>query len=94
VPLPVAVIEPSLPAPLMSAIGAALLLATGGLAARQAAIAMSAITMRADEEDCATVGAGTKSLPENHFAMCRHVLPRAALDNGNGFVALLKQFVV
>jgi hypothetical protein len=93
VPLTVAVIEPSFRTPLVPAIGAAPLLATGGFAARQTAIAVSAITMRADEEYCATARARTEPLPENHFAMCCHVLPQAALDNGCDFVALLNQLV-
>ena len=52
---------------------------------------MSAVTMRADEERRATVAARTNALTQNHFAMCRHVLSQAALDNGSGFVALLNQ---
>jgi hypothetical protein len=50
--------------------------------------------MRADEEHRATVAARTNTLTQNHFAMCRHVLPQAALDNGYGFVALLNQLVM
>jgi hypothetical protein len=94
VPLTIAVIELSLGTLLVPAIGAAPLLATGGFAARQTATAVSAIAMRADKEHYATVGARTKPLPENHFAMGRHVLAQAGLDNGNGFVAPLTQLVV
>ena len=91
VPLTVAMIEAALRTLLVAAPGRAPLLAPGGFAARQTAIAMSAVTMCADEEHRATTNVRTKPLPKNHFAMGRHVLPRAALDNGNGFVAPLDQ---
>lgn len=92
--LPVAMIEPPFRALLVSAVGAASLPAPGSFAARQAAIAVAAITVCADEEHCATSIDRTKPLPQNHFAVCCHVLPQATLDNGNDFVALLNQFVV
>ena len=49
-PLPVAMIEPAFEALLMPAVGAAALLKPGLLAALQAAVAMSAITMLADQK--------------------------------------------
>jgi len=87
-PLPVAMIEPSFRAPLMAAVGSALLLPPGSGATSEAAIALSAIAAGAQEEHRATFAVLANSLPENHFAMNRHAFPQAALDNGNGFVAL------
>jgi len=89
--LPVAMVESPLGALLMATVRAAPLPAPGRLAARRVAIAVSAVTMRADEEHRATIGARTNALTQNHFAVCRHVLSQAALDNGGGFVALLNQ---
>jgi hypothetical protein len=94
VALPVAMVESSFRALLVTTVGAAPLPAPGSLAAGQAAIAVSAVTMHADEEHRATVGDRANTLTQNDFAMCRHVLPQAALDNGSGFVALLNQLGV
>jgi hypothetical protein len=61
------------------------------LTARGAAVALSAITVRADEEHCVTLVTEANSLPEYRFAMhCRHASSQAGLDNGSGFVAGLK----
>jgi hypothetical protein len=60
----------------------------GLLAALFAAVAMSAITVRADEEN--RVAALTKASPlsQNRFAMNhRHASSQAELDNGSGLVA-------
>jgi hypothetical protein len=58
------------------------------LTALGAAVALSAITVRADEEHCVTLVTEANSLPEYRFAMnCRHASSQAGLDNGTGFVA-------
>jgi hypothetical protein len=86
--LTVAMIEPSFEAPLMAVVGASPLAASGMLTALGAAVALSAITVRADEEHCVTLVTKANSLPEYRFAMnCRHASSQAGLDNGRGFVA-------
>jgi hypothetical protein len=87
-PLPVTMIETSFRAPLVAAVGLAPLLPPGSGTASEAAIALSAITAGAKEEHRAAFAVLANSLPENHFAMNRHAPPQAALDNGNGFVAI------
>ena len=90
-PLAVAMIEPALGALLMPAVGAAALLEPGLEAALQTAIAMSAITMLADQKQRLTAQA--KPLPKHHFAVRRcHRWERAGLDNGYRFVAPWNQF--
>jgi hypothetical protein len=86
-PLPVAMIEPSLRTLLVPAIGAAPLMEPGLIAASEAAIALSAITARTEKKDRAAFAAQAKPLPENHLAKNRHACSQAALDNGLGFVA-------
>ena len=81
-------IQASFGALLVATVSATPLVAAGGGAAENAAIAVPAITMRADEEQCPAVWAETNPLPQNRFAMRRHVLSPAALDNGDSFVAL------
>ena len=76
-------VEPSFRALLVPAIGAPPLLQPCLLAAGDAAIALPAIAMRAEEEDGATVAAEANPLPENHIAVNRHACAEAALDNGN-----------
>jgi hypothetical protein len=85
--LPVAVIESALRALLVAAIGGTTLLTTGGSAAGNAAVAVSAIAMRAHEEHSLAVSIYTNPLPQNRFAVRRHAPSPAALDNGGGFVA-------
>ena len=81
-------IEPSFRTLLVPAIGATSLLKSCSLAATDAAIALPAIAMHAEEEDGATVAAEANPLPENHIAVNRrHVCAQAALDNGKRFVA-------
>ena len=82
-PLPVAVIQPSFRASLVSAVGAAPLLEPGLHAASRVAIALSAITVTADPEHRVASNAAANPLPENHFAMSRHPCPQTGLDNGN-----------
>ena len=86
-PLPVAMIEPTFRTLLMSPIGAAPLLASGLIAARAAAVALSTITAGAEKKQGAAFATQAKPLPQNHFAKSRHACSQAALDNGLGFVA-------
>ena len=72
----------------MTAVGAAPLFETALLATFGAAIAMPAITVRADEEDRVALPAQTHSLKENRFAVNRrHASLQAGLDKGRSFVA-------
>jgi hypothetical protein len=87
-PLPVTMIEPAFRAPLMAAVGLAPLSQPGSGAAGKTTITLSAIAASAKKEHRATFAVLANSLPENHFAMNRHASPQAALDNGNGFVAI------
>ena len=81
--LAVAMIESSLGATLMAAIGAAPLTKPGLVAALDAAIAMTTIAVWTQEEDGETSAAVTNPLQENSFPMNRHMPSRAGLDNGN-----------
>ena len=85
-PLTVAMIEPPFEALLVPSVGASPLLAAGLFAATGTAVAVTSITVRADEEHCVTPQAG--SLPENRVAMSRrHASSQGGLDNGSGFVS-------
>jgi hypothetical protein len=87
-PLAVAMIELPLGALLVAAIGPPPLPAAGSLAALFAAVAMSAITVRTDEENRVAALAEASPLPQNRFAMNhRHASSHAGLDNGSGLVA-------
>jgi hypothetical protein len=86
--LAVAMIEPAFRALLMPQIGGSPLPAPGSLPTGAAAIAVPAVAMRADEEQCPAFAAETNLLTENRFAMSRHACAQAALDNGDGFVSL------
>jgi hypothetical protein len=86
--LTIAMIEPSLGALLVAAVGAPSLMDTGSLTALGTAVALSAIAVPADEEHRVTLVTEANSLPEYCFAMnCRHASSQAGLDNGSGFVA-------
>jgi hypothetical protein len=85
--LPVPMIFPSFLALLVSAIGAAPLMEPGLLAAVEAAIALSAITARAEEKDRQAFAAPASPSSENHFAQNRHACSQAGLDKGTGSVA-------
>lgn len=73
--LPVAMIQPSLVALLVTVVGATTLPDAGFGATRGAAIALSAIAMPTDPEHRVTLAA--KPLTENRFAVSRHVRPQA-----------------
>ena len=87
-PLAVAMIELPFGALLVAAIGAPPLLAAGLLAALVATVAVSTITVRADEENRVAALTKANPLPQNRFAMNhRHASSQAELDNGTGLVA-------
>ena len=85
--LPVAMIEPAFHALLVPGVGPPPLLDAILFAAPDAAIAMAAVAVRADEKHRATLFARANSLPENRFAVNRRLPPSpAGLDNSSGFV--------
>lgn len=77
-------IEPSFETLLVAAIGRAMLVEAGLLPAGKAAIALAAVTMRAQEEHGPAFAGMAKPLPQNHFLMGRHLSSQAALDSDNG----------
>jgi hypothetical protein len=87
-PLTITMIELPFGALLVTSIGAPPLLAAGLVAALFAAVAMSAIAMRTDEENRVAALTKANSLPQNRFAMNhRHASSQAELDNAVGLVA-------
>ena len=87
-PLAVAMIELPFGALLVASVGAPPLLPAGLLAALIAAVAVSAVAVRADEENRVAALTKANSLPQNRFAMNhRHASSQAGLDNGSGLVA-------
>jgi hypothetical protein len=76
-------IEPALRTPLVAAVGAAPLLATGLITAGGAAIALAAIAVLTDPEHRVALPAAANPLTENRFAMDRHPRRQAGLDNGS-----------
>jgi hypothetical protein len=81
------VIEAAFRTLLMPAIRTAPLMKSSLVAAVQAAIALSAITMRAEIERRPAFTAQANPKPQNNFAMNRHPPSQAGLDNGYSFVA-------
>jgi hypothetical protein len=86
--LSVTVIESPLGTLLVSAIGAPPLPYSGLLATNQAAIPLPTITMGAEKEHPAAFAAEANPQPKNHFAVHRHAISLAVLDNGDNFVAI------
>jgi hypothetical protein len=83
-PLPRTMIQAAFPASLIPAIGTAPMLKAGLPAAVLAAVAMAAITVRADEEDGVAVLPATGPQQENAFAVnCSRHRSLAVLDNGS-----------
>jgi len=68
-PLAIAMIEPSFWTPLVAPVGGSPLLAAGLFAALGTAVAMAAVTVRADEENRLAAMSKAKLLPQNRFAM-------------------------
>jgi hypothetical protein len=83
--LPVAVIEPAFHTALVPPVGTAPLMETGLLPAFRTAIAMPAITVRADKEDRVTVHPAACALQQLRFIMGRQRRHRrpAGVDNGS-----------
>jgi hypothetical protein len=87
-PLAVAMIELPFWTLLVAPVGALPLLPAGLLAACLATVAVSAITVGADEENRVAALTQASPLPQNRFAMnLRHASSQAGLDNGTGLVA-------
>jgi hypothetical protein len=76
--LPVAMIELAFRALLVPGVGHSPLLKASFLAASDAAIAMAAIAVRADEKHHETLFAQADSLPENRFVVSRRHAPSPA----------------
>lgn len=86
--LAITMIEPSFRAPLVAPVGGPPLPAASLVAALGAAVAVSAIAVRADEENRLAALTKAKSLPQNRFAVNhRHASSHAELVNGSGLVA-------
>jgi hypothetical protein len=86
--LPIAMIEPSFGTPLVASVGGSPLLAAGLFAALSTAVAVPAVTVRADEENHLAALTKAKPLPQNRFAVNhRHASSQTGLDNGSDLVA-------
>lgn len=86
--LAVAMIELPFGAILVALVGAPLLLPAALLAALVVTVAVSAVAVRADEENRVAAWTKASPLPQNRFAMNhRHASSQAGLDNGTGLVA-------
>ena len=81
-------IEPAFQTSLVAAVGTSVLAKSRLAPACQAAIALSAITLRTEKEGCAAIAAQANPKPQNHFARNRHASPQAGLDNDDGSVPL------
>lgn len=78
-------IEPSFRASLMTPVGLPPLLGPGQITAAAAAVSVSPVAVRTDEEDGVTAGKQADSLEEDRF-VCRHAWD-GGLDNGPCFVS-------
>lgn len=85
--LAVAMIEASFRALLVAAVGLAALMNACLLAAGQAAIALPAITARAQTENGVAFAAQANPQPENNLTIVGHARRRAQLDNSSQFVS-------
>ena len=81
--LAVAMIELSFRASLVPVVGAAALTAPGFRAAGLATVALPAIAVPADPENCVASDSRTNPLPKDHLAMKIHVRREAGLDKGD-----------
>jgi hypothetical protein len=82
--LTIAMIQPTLGAPLMTPVGRALLPASRLAATRRRAILLPAITAHANPKYRPAIRVAAKPLPENHFSVNRHPRLQAAFDNDCG----------
>jgi hypothetical protein len=86
--LAITMIEPSFRAPLVAPVGGPPLPPASLVAALGAAVAVSAIAVRADEENRLAALTKAEPLPKNRFAVNRrHASSQAELDNGSGLMA-------
>ena len=86
--LAIAMIEPPFGTPLVAPVGGPPLPTASLVAALCAAVAVSSIAVRADEENCLAALTKAKPLPQNRLAVnLRHASSQAELDNGTGLVA-------
>jgi hypothetical protein len=86
--LAIAMIELPFGATLVASVGAPPLPPARLLAALVAAVTVSAVAVRADEENRVAAFAKANPLPQNRFAMNHcHASSQAGLDNGSGLVA-------
>jgi hypothetical protein len=81
--LAIAVVEAAFRAPLIPAVGAAVLVEARFSPATRAAIALSPITVAADPENCLASIAVANSLPQNPLAKYVHTFSQKGLDNGS-----------
>jgi hypothetical protein len=87
--LAIAMIELPFGALLVASVGAPPLPPPGLLATLVAAVTVSAVAVRADEENRVAALTKANSLPQNRFAMShRHASSQAGLDNGSDLVAV------
>jgi hypothetical protein len=86
--LAITMIEPSFGTPLVAPVGGPPLPAASLVSALGAAVAVTSIAVRADEENCLAALTNAKPLPQNRFAVnLRHASSQAELDNGTRLVA-------
>jgi hypothetical protein len=79
-------IQPGFQTLLVAAVGTPVLMASCMAAACEAAITLSAITVRTKKERRAAFAREANPKPQKHFARNRHASPQAGLDNDDGFV--------
>jgi hypothetical protein len=82
--LAVAMIQPTLGAPLMTPVGCTMLQAPRMAAALGRAVLLPAIAAHANPKYRPAIRVAAKPLPENHFSVNRHPRLQAAFDNGCG----------
>lgn len=68
---------------LMAVVGQTMLLSTGLLPTKMAAVVLSSVTVATDPENLVTAAGTTNSLPKDDFAVGRHPRPKVGLDNGD-----------
>jgi hypothetical protein len=85
--LPVAMIQPTLGAALVPAVGAAPLLESRLAATSGTAIALSTVAVLTDPEHRVASTAAANPLPKNDFIAKSHARPQAGLDNGSPIMA-------
>lgn len=82
--LTIAMIQPTLGAPLMTPVGCPMLPAPRMAAALSRAVLLPTIAAHANPKYRLAIRVAAKPLPENHFSVNRHLRLQAAFDNGCG----------